>query len=207
MCLDLPRERYKAYTFSIDKSGVKLPPSAAIESYAKAFKTTVIGPTLLQPTPDLVKPFNPGHPVFAVLPARKRCTNWPSALISELMNTENGCELPPMSQEVYKYTQDDSDDNDDADNRFDWEERFRNDSCALRKHVEDDGGGAAALIPLCKELMGSVEKSKFKLPEICAQMRSMIAGLNQQDDDDKKKLAPDDSMTLPLSTSRKKCKR
>jgi hypothetical protein len=196
---------YKAYAYSVGESGEKLPASSAIESYAKAFENNVIGPKLSTTAPELNEPFNPAHPRFSLLPAKDRCINWPKEMICELLTRENACDLPSMSQEVYKYSQESDDEI--SSSSIQWEERFRLDESAVKKRIEEDGGVAAALIPLCKELMGSAEKAKFMLPEICAQMRSIIAGLNQQDDDYQKNVPPGDSMAVPLATSRKKYKR
>jgi hypothetical protein len=104
-----------------------------------------------------------------------------------------------MSQEVNIYTQDSD------DNRLDWDGHFSNDTAALQSCKEDEGGVAGALIPLWKELMCSIEKASFLLPETCEQLRTMITRLNREEDGEKNE-APFLSMALPLSKNRKKRK-
>jgi hypothetical protein len=82
-----------------------------------------------------------------------------------------------MSQVVNIHTQDSD------DNLLDFDRRFSDNTAAfLQSHKEDEGGGAGTLIPLCKELMSSVEKASFLLPETCEQLWTMITRLNREED-------------------------
>jgi hypothetical protein len=120
-------------------------------------------------------------------------------LIDELCHDSTFSELPSMSQEVNIYTQDSDDD------QVGWEGRFTNDTAALQSRKEEEGGVAGALIPLCKELMCSVEKASFLFPQTCEQLRTIIASLNKEEDG-RKNEGPSHSLALPLSKNRKKRK-
>jgi hypothetical protein len=150
-------------------------------------------PVLDEHIPDV------GHPDFDILSAADRCVNWPKELIHELCHDSTFSEIPSMSQEVNIYTQDSDDD------RVGWEGRFSNDTAALQSRKEEEGGVAGALIPLCKELMCSVEKASFLLPQTCEQLCTMIASLNREEDG-RKNEGSSHSMALPLSKNRKKRK-
>jgi hypothetical protein len=110
-----------------------------------------------------------------------------------------------MSQEVHMYTQESEDDesNDGGETIKNFEERFEKDSLAMLKKKEEQGDVYAALIPLWKELLVSVEKTPAYLPEACTKFRSMIANFNIEDDG--KSVSKDDSsMALPLANGRKR---
>jgi hypothetical protein len=82
--------------------------------------------------------------------------------------------------------------------------RFPKDAnTAVQKQQEEQGEVAAALTPLTRELLMSVEKAPYSLQETCAQLRAMIAALNIEDDDGKKDTLID-SMALPTSKKRSK---
>jgi hypothetical protein len=168
---------YKVYAFATNENGTKLPTSPAVERSAVAFEKDIAGPTVLTHIPVLDKPIpDVGRPDFDILSAADRYGGWPKELIDELCNDSTFSEIPSMSQEVNIYTQDSDDD------RLDWDGHFSNNPAALQSHKEDKGGVAGALIPLCKELMCSIEKASFLLPETCEQLQTMIARLNREED-------------------------
>jgi hypothetical protein len=189
---------HKAYAFNVDESGNKLPASAALERLAIAFPLLVPGLSVPTPIPEesLVEPL----PEFALLSAAEWCVNWPTHLINDLLADRTSSGLPGMSQEVCMFTQQ-SEDSDD-----DFETRFGIDTAEMQKKKEEEGSVAAALIPLTKELMISVEKAPHALQDTCVSLRNMIADLNLEDDNNDKPEETGGSMFLPMSKKSKKRK-
>jgi hypothetical protein len=194
---------HKAYAFSVDENGNKLAPSAALERMAIAFPDLVPGLCVPTATPandeSLLQPL----PEFSILSAAERCVNWPTDVINDLLHDSAGSGLPGMSQEVCMYTQQ-SDDSDDG--MMDFETRFKMDTAEVQKKREEQGSVAAALIPLTKELLISVEKAPYALQETCVSLRNMIAALNVEDDHKGNEETGSDSMFLPMSKTNKKRK-
>jgi hypothetical protein len=195
---------YKAYAYATDDDGNKLPASQAIEALAKTFEKDVPGPRAPMPTPDLDEPFNPGHEDLQILPAADRCLNWPKALVNRLLNDKTKSILPSMSEDVHMYTQE-SDDESSSRVLPDWEDRFSKDTSLLQNKKEEQGAVFAAMIPLWKEILGSVEKNPGSLSETCEDLRKIVARLNLKDDGDEESQTT--SMALPLAIGKKRKKK
>jgi hypothetical protein len=213
---------YKAYAFAApDENGWKPAASAAVERYAKAFTSSVIGLRVTTRSCDLVEPVLEVPHVFEILPAADRCFNWPTKLIHDLSADSKACGLPSMSQQVNMYTQEseESDDDEEFTKRLstdaaaesedeDFVKRFSNDVVALQKQKQEKREVVASLIPLTKELMIAVEKAPHSLDGICEQLRSMIAKLNvadsdsDSDSDSNSKVVKPRSMAFPASKKR-----
>jgi hypothetical protein len=192
---------YKAYAFSRDADGNKLPASASVEAYAKTYDLEVVGPRAPSLTPELQEPLeDPGHEDFQILPVADRCLNWPKELIERLCLEDKASGLPAMSQDVNIYTQESDDE--DARENSDWQQRFSNDGDAVQKIKEEKEQVFAAMIPLWKELMCSVEKAPESLPGTCDKLRKIIASLNHVEGGAEE--SSSESMALPLSVGKKR---